>query len=283
MAGTGGEAAAAGGSGTPPPSPLGFLSCGFAAGLVTTAILHPWDRALYLSVIHNSPFWSRANWASPYSGLAQTLVGRSISSGLYFPLEDFCTGRLGSHVLGGQAAGILNGVLLNPLSLIKYQCWGAQEERRSFMSTARQLYTEAGPQVFCRGLLVTVLRDGIFGFCFALRRSFPSTGEHRSDFAAGVLCAGAGTALSSPFNYLRNIIYAAKPEARLESPRSKYNFVVEALTELLQGARGEGSFLARLLYLQQRFRLGWGTLRVGVGMAMADHVYVACSRLEHGL
>jgi hypothetical protein len=66
-------------------------------------------------------------------GVLQTLIQRSISSGLYFPLEDIFRRDLKSlvgadqarewHILlnfsAGTFAGMLNGVIMNPASSVK--------------------------------------------------------------------------------------------------------------------------------------------------------------------
>lgn len=263
------------------------FECGFVAGLAVTAVLHPWDRALYLSVINRRTFFSQANWHRPYHALGQTLFGRAVSGGLYFPLEDWCTAATGSAVLGGQAAGVLNGFLLNPLSLVKYQSWG-QEDYKSFAATSRQLLRDAGPLVVLRGVISTMMRDGIFGFCFSLRRLAPNkTGAVEqpvaSDFAAAVVCAAVGTTLGSPFNYLRNLSYAQNSCVELESWQAKRAFAERAFGDLSRETREAGSFAGRLRVIVTRFNLGWGTLRVAVGMAMTDHVYTSCVRARRSV
>jgi hypothetical protein len=253
------------------------FGCGFAAGLFVTALLHPWDRALYFSVIHRKPFLTMANWRNPYHAIMQTLLGRTISGGLFFPLEDHCSAILGSKILGGQAAGVLNGFILNPLSFVKYQSWSANDLERSFSSTSRRLLRDAGPLVFMRGAIATMCRDATFGMCFAVRKLLPLD-DGRSTFAASLVCAAAGTTLSSPFNYLRNQSYAEKSVVPLESLAQKRAFWRSALEELQQEVRGQPSRFSSLKVLQQRLNVGWGTLRVAVGMALTDHVYRTCNQ-----
>jgi hypothetical protein len=61
--------------------------CGLSAGVIQAGIFNPYDRALYLSVKDHRRFLHIANWKSPYSGFAQSIGGRALSGGLYFPLE----------------------------------------------------------------------------------------------------------------------------------------------------------------------------------------------------
>lgn len=254
------------------------FACGFAAGLCVTATLNPWDRALFLSLIYHRPFFSWENWHSPYRGLAQTLVQRSVSSGLYFPLEDMFTQAFGSPLWGGQAAGVALGLILNPLSFIKYQSWGS-EKQRDFLWTARRVHRDAGPWVFFRGATATMLRDAIFGFCFSMRRAWAaepgSDYETSYNFALGTGFAALGTTASSPCNFVRNMAYAEDTKVPLESIKLKRRFWRHTLSELAAEVRRRGrtSPLSGMAYLQSRMQIGWGTLRVAVGMAMTDQIY----------
>mmetsp|Transcript_59845 Transcript_59845/g.131325 ORF Transcript_59845/g.131325 Transcript_59845/m.131325 type:complete len:275 (+) Transcript_59845:126-950(+) len=255
------------------------LQCGLIAGLVVTGVLNPWDRALYLSIIRCTPFLARENWRTPYQGVLQTLVQRSVSSGLYFPLEEKCSRALGSHALGGQLAGIVNALLLNPIALVKHQSWGSEHYNVSFARTALRLYRDAGPLVFFRGAIGASMRDGTFGLCFSMRHVWrqPDDGVATS-FAISLLCAAVGTTLSSPFNYVRNLAYAAESSASMESPRAKMDFWRCSMEELFGQAAKQASPLASMRHLQDRLRIGWGTTRVAVGMALTDQIYKICSR-----
>uniref|UniRef100_A0A0G4IAU7 Mitochondrial carrier protein n=1 Tax=Chromera velia CCMP2878 TaxID=1169474 RepID=A0A0G4IAU7_9ALVE len=54
--------------------------------------LHPWDRALYLSMKENRPFLHLANWKHPFQGFFTTIGSRAVANGLYFPLESLFQG-----------------------------------------------------------------------------------------------------------------------------------------------------------------------------------------------
>ena len=66
------------------------LVCGLLAGVAQAGLFNPYDRALYLSVTNHRPFLHVSNWQSPYSGFLQSLGGRALAGGLYFPVEHFC-------------------------------------------------------------------------------------------------------------------------------------------------------------------------------------------------
>jgi hypothetical protein len=108
-----------------------LLHCGFISGLLQAFLFNPWDRALYLSVKHERHFLQKINFEDPMRGVTQTLVQRAISSGLYFPLEEIFAGMLKADheksetlrswklFLAGTMAGVVNGVVMNPLTRIK--------------------------------------------------------------------------------------------------------------------------------------------------------------------
>jgi hypothetical protein len=308
--------------------------------MLVTGLLNPWDRALYLSVTHRRAFLHRENFIRPYQGLSQTLVQRSLSTGLYFPLEDLFMSVFQSPVMAGQVAGLANGLLLNPLACVKYQIWGHCEPNRAFMQQARSMMRNGGVAVFFRGAPATCLRDSVFGATFSgLRRGrgardsgqgsssssssssqeggrsagerenaresagvdrndtadldsanhfkktvagpanagtdvvslvaravMPAPGSAGNNFMVNMAAAAAGTVLSSPFNYLRNIQFArsAKKEAQTMP------VIMQSLRDEVAAARGP---FAKASIIQGRLRVGWGTLRVASGMAIGAHFY----------
>ena len=158
--------------------PADLFAAGFAAGFTITGLLNPYDRALYLSVANRRRFLHPSNWQAPYQGLGQSLVGRVVSTGLWFPLERLARDALRSYdsqgalppaahaAVAGQIAGVANAMLLAPLSMLKYQTWGLPDGERSAAATARAMYRSGGASAFFRGLSPTVARDCVFGGCF---------------------------------------------------------------------------------------------------------------------
>jgi hypothetical protein len=83
------------------------------------------------------------------------------------------------------------------------------------------------------------------------------------------------TLLSSPLNYVRNMHYATPPSV-------KHQPGLVILADLWSTMLLEKSFWARVLYLQQQLRVGWGTARVACGMALGAQLYDKCTSLaEH--
>jgi len=301
-----------------------MLTSGFASGVVATGLLNPVDRALFLSVSERRPFLDARNWRQPYQGLGQAIVGRAISTGLWFPLErimlQLVTTDKGAKpsaltaLLAGQAAGVTNAVLLSPLNYVKYKTWGQPDSQRTFIRTATQLYQQAGTaSILLRGLPTTCVRDGVFGGCFSwLRRALRSSTTYAdgcppagtggaascdahgaspaaahgaspaaahgaspapahgatplSGFVVDCTAAGVATALSAPFNYARNVQFAADASAAAPTMRA-------AITELATDVRQQRGTMGRLRTLSQRLNIGWGTLRVAGGMGLSAWLF----------
>ena len=72
--------------------------CGITAGVFQAGIFNPFDRALYLSITNEVPFLRHENFRNPYTGFLQSVGHRALSSGLYYPLENFfCSFLVPSH------------------------------------------------------------------------------------------------------------------------------------------------------------------------------------------
>jgi hypothetical protein len=178
-----------------------MLVAGLTSGVCVAGLFNPWDRALYLSVLHSRPFLHRANFIHPYTGFAQVIFQRTLSGGLYFPLfdavqppmRDFIAthimplhqhrhgpdaARLAAeqsallHCLCGNFAGGVSGILLNGLTAVKYASWDSKNGTPSFFATARAMYAAGGLSPFTKGISATVVRDSVFGGMFALTKLY---------------------------------------------------------------------------------------------------------------
>lgn len=238
---------------------------------MSSVLFNPWDRALYLSVKHKRPFLASSNWRSPFQGWLQSALHRTFSGGLYFVLQGLLSDALPSPLLPshsfliGLLAGSLNGALLNPLAAIKYHNWGSS---RSWSASIQHAMDRAGYSVFFKGMVSTMTRDSIFGVSYEVgRRNIAhmlQAGErHDLLFVANMSAAMAATVLSAPFNYVRTIQYAHIAE---KERRPMWN----QMLRLWANAKLEPS---PLRYLGQRLRIGWGTMRVAVGMAVAQLLF----------
>ncbi|KAJ8607124.1 hypothetical protein CTAYLR_009158 [Chrysophaeum taylorii] len=255
--------------------------------MVVTAVLNPYDRALFLSVCTKRRFLSPLNWTTPFHGVGQTIVSRSLSTGLYFPLEE--VGRTVAHeaglpdgsaacsIVAGNFAGAVNALLLSPLAAVKYRSWGdlSNPENKSVAQAAVATYERGGLRAFFTGFSATVARDMAFGAVFAwlrreLRRQFLHTDTRAGAFAADAVAAGCAAIVSSPFNYARNRQFAKQAADHHPVPT-----VLQSLAYFWIQFQARPTPYARLKYAQTRLMIGWGTLRVAGGMGLGQLVYAA--------
>jgi hypothetical protein len=305
-------------SGPPTLRTSHLLVCGLTGGFLQAGLFNPWDRALYLSIKENRPFLSRANFSHPFEGVMQTLVQRAISSGLYFPLEEiFATtfyksklwdknvndsddsmqqskNRSGIAFCSGLLAGAINGIVMNPLTAIKYHYWGTTFKNENFFITAIRMFKYGGMRIFLVGSAATINRDLIFGGVYGLLRhelqannvELKETvidqkcliGDNKKtlmipNFTSNMIAACIATVFSSPWNYVRNIHYST-PSGQV--PSSTYNIWKLLLTEMQTFPH----IITKLKFLQTQLRVGWGTARVGFGMAFSSQIYNICSSGE---
>ena len=257
------------------------LACGLLAGVAQAGVFNPYDRALYLSVRDHRPFLHRANFVRPYLGFTQSIGGRALAGGLYFPMEHFFLRRLNqnddssstsSHnhfFLAGTLAGALNAGVLNPLSAVKYKTWGRTENRGAVHEAARMLRRSQSVRPFFNGLGPTLARDVAFGGVYTYARlQLPFWFDfQQQQWVGNFFAAALATVISGPFNYVRNVQFATRSSETADG-------MVRILRDLAVSVRQvDGGTLEKLHFLQQRLRIGWGTARVAMGMTFAHAVY----------
>lgn len=268
--------------------------CGLLAGVAQAGVFNPYDRALYLSVKEKRKFLAWQNWKAPYNGFFQTIGGRALSGGLYFPLEHYFLHLIRphdphqhnhhhhdtssssdtmsasyspQHFIAGTAAGAANAIVLNPLSAIKYKVWGRETNQGMWAEAVGMLHKAGGLRPFWNGLLPTLYRDVVFGGCYTyLRFRLLRTGWLDQQWQANVLAAALATIASGPFNYVRNIQYGTRSHERA---LSTYMILQDLWWEVSQ----ETKWHRKLHLLQLRLRIGWGTARVALGMSLGHTVY----------
>lgn len=270
------------------------LVCGLLAGIAQAGVFNPYDRALYLSVKENRPFLHRANWQNPYTGFLQSISGRALQGGLYFPVEHFflrCinnsrtdddyhpynnnTGGQSSsdpklNFLAGTATGALNAAILNPISAVKYKTWGRETNRGMFHEIGSMLHkANYSIRPFFNGLSPTVARDVVFGGTYTwLRLQLPlwwdlAPNQH---WIGNFVAAALATVLSGPLNYVRNVQFATHSH-------EKATPILRILQELASETAKQPGNVQKLHHLQNKLRIGWGTARVAMGMSFAHAVY----------
>lgn len=267
------------------------ITAGLFTGIFCSGLFNPWDRALYLSVKNNKPFLSIDNFRHPYQGFSQAIVQRAFLGSIYYIMQnelkcylypylryDLNASETFSQFCIGSSAGSISGLLTNGISAVKYHTWG--QENRSFFSSAYEMWSSGGYKSFIKGTKATIGRDTIFGSIYEISRHLMQNklinyNESYLNFICNFIAAGLATVASGPLNYARTIQYATPPQ---ENPPT----ILKALKNVWNESKMyENHQLSRMSFFQQKFRMGWGTVRVGVGMAVGQHVFdSACSKLK---
>ena len=203
--------------------------CGAAVGVFQAFAFNPVDRALYLAVIKSRSLFVAANWSTPLTGVGISCVQRTLSVGLFFPLEDLFRPVIESHIasphvaasLAGIGCGLFSAVTLNPIALVKYNSWRTSNSLDRIIQEGMRTVHTNGWRYLGRAVGSTILRDSTFGATYSFLRHVDfRNGEFLSrSQGPATECAAAviATILSSPFNYARNMQYGAPGP----TPRSK--------------------------------------------------------------
>eukprot|EP01083_Nonionella_stella_P171181 584163_1 len=167
-------------------------------------------------------------------------------------------------------AGAVASVWLNPMSVIRFQCW---LNHTSFQKEVSNLWHGRGIKNFHKGLTATLLRDVVFGGVFAFLRHWNAFGymdhtdyKYKQEFMWNAMAALVATTASSPFNYIRNMQFATPFN---EKPL----LISELLRDIINGYKGCIGLKQKFEYIQIRFKFGWGTLRVGLSLALGSQIY----------
>lgn len=246
------------------------FACGMASGVIQSAVFNAYDRALYQSVVSKRPFLNIENWrGNPLSGVSPSFLHRSISAGLYFPLEDlFRRGVSDSHAVDGLLVGLVGGAFTTPFNSIKYAMWSDTTGSKTMSKTAVELYRRGGVTRLMRGVLPTLYRDMTFGVTFSYLR-------HQGDngFINNVAAASVATALSAPFNYARLKIYGTETEL---GTATRAKTTLEVFKQLHVDVSAREGLFTRAKFLVQTLNIGWGALRLGLGMGVSSQIYNSC-------
>lgn len=259
------------------------LLCGLVAGVAQAGFFNPYDRALYLAVKEKRPFLDARNWHNPYNGFLQSLASRAMAGGLYFPTERFflqcASDSPAHHFWAGTAAGAVNACVLSPFTAIRYTSWGRVQNRGMLREAFSMLRKSSGSlRPFFNGLLPTLYRDVVFGGCYTwLRLQIPywyhKEWMEESALTRGLcnfMAAALATILSGPFNYVRVVQLSTSAQQRADT-------TWYILGDLLHQTRQEPR---PLYFIVDRLRIGWGTVRVALGMSFGHSLYDWLSKLS---
>jgi hypothetical protein len=226
------------------------FAAGLGTGLAHAVLYNPYDRALYLSVKNKTKFLDKQNHRHPFQGLHQSLFHRTVSNGLYFSIQSMMQQRTDNPLYIGLVGGVTIGTTLNPISVIKYNCWGKTDY--TFSKSAKDLYTNGGLKIFSKGMISTVTRDVVY--CCIYERWRKRNSNRFLDQVYNLGISVTATIFSSPFNYVRNVKYATPSNVKVDNDFK----------------------ILYMLYKNKNYedlRLGWGTLRCGLGMVTGQIIY----------
>lgn len=262
--------------------PATSLVCGLTAGILQAGLFNPYDRALYLSVTQKRPFLHAANWKHPYSGVFQSLGIRALSGGLYFPIEHWLLQQQGmTPAVAGSLTGMVTAGVVNPLTALKYQTWSTKVRTSSRIQRTTTRMRMSSPNWMLRGLGATIVRDLVFGGVYTAVRV--ELRDHTTmGGPANLMAAVLATVASGPWNYVRNVQYAAGIPTK-SSNHATDTSSWSILSKLVQQTARQPTIFQAWTYLSARLRIGWGTARVASGMAFGHAVYDGLLTTAHVL
>lgn len=197
-----------------------------------------------------------------------------------------------ANFLAGTLAGTCNALIINPVTAIKYKSW-SRDVNRGMVTEAVEMFQKGGLRPFTNGLIPTVYRDLVFGGTYTFFRleipywfqlpsydddndhnissndnniSNSSSNSHKYQWAANMTAAALATVVSGPFNLARNVQYATRSRHQADS-------VSKVLTDFVDETMSQQTLFEKVKYLQRRLRIGWGTVRVAVGMSFGQILY----------
>jgi hypothetical protein len=141
------------------------------------------------------------------------------------------------------------------------------EQSSNFFRVALDMYRGGGPLIFFRGVKVSVARDVTFGIVYETLRCADTTKKYGTTvaFSANVAAACVASIVSSPLNYARNMVYGSPVRG---CPLRVHHLLQFLAKEVMNQPEGQ-----RLRYLNSRLNIGFGSLRVGLGMALGQLVF----------
>jgi len=145
-------------------------------------------------------------------------------------------------------------------------------EGLSFFRAALHLFRNGGASAFFKGMLITGFRDMIFGCTYEVGSLGLKHLLHEdyfgssTSFFANLIAGALATVASGPANYVRTMKYTTSPNEAAPSAG-------KILKELWIQTREKPNFFERLGNIQHRMKIGWGTMRVGCGMAVGQKLF----------
>lgn len=253
-------------------------------GFCTSAIFHPLDRGLYLATINHRSFLDLRNFVGPMQGFVANCAQKTCTNGLYFFMQselrdlfsqyfpkDIPYKREVVQFATGFVAGSGAAILNNPFTSVRYYMWG--KDQSCYVSTVKSMWGIGGYKVFVRGTYVSVLRDAIHGCLYEIVRSilfrtaFMQSLQDKLGvgyIVSNIFAASLALTITSPINYVRNIIFQKCPS---ESEVSIMGEIEYAWNKSTPGIEKNP-----LLRFNSLFKGGWGIARGAAGIVFAQQV-----------
>lgn len=268
------------------------LASSTLAGFTTTVIFNPFDRVFYRALKTDTPFILADMLKTPMQAVGQTLMQRCLFGNIYYvaqgemqarfaPLlqKDYSLSDTTTRLLVGLSAGVINGLVSNPLSAIKYYRW--EDSSRTFLASVAKMWADGQGKPFMNGILPTICREVTFGGFYEVSRGKlhqeleDHIGEKKvappvkkiGNFICDASAAGVGTLFSGFFNYARNKQFSTPPTLPPPTIRAVFQTVKKGAKESSLTVGG------KLKYCSKLFKVGLGTARSAVGMAMGQYIF----------
>jgi hypothetical protein len=171
------------------------------------------------------------------------------------------------NFFAGTLAGCGNALLLNPISAVKYKTWG-RDVNRGMLNEIVSMFRQGGLRPFLNGLQPTILRDVTFGGVYTYLRLELQWAGVPPDYqwVSNMMAAGIAAVVSGPFNLARNEQYAVRSFQKAPT-------IAQVLVGFIKEVKEAPSIFQKCHHIQSRLRIGYGTLRVAIGMSFGHHVY----------
>lgn len=256
-----------------------FIS-GIIGGIANVVLFNPFDRALYLSTGKSSHPFKKQYFQNPFQGVSNAMFQRIISYGFYEPINDILYQHISNNKISDKYSGILSsvatccftGVITSPVSSIKMTNWNTDHDKK-LIKLAKIMYKDGGFRSFFRGTAITMQREMIFG---AILGYLTVNYNNQKNFYLDLMSFSIATIIASPVNYIRIIIYRSPIDS---TPSIKH--IIDQLSNDIKIVYNKTTLFKTMKYvIINKFNVGWGTIRVALGMSISRHIYLLLNSFD---
>ena len=180
---------------------------------------------------------------------------------MYFPAYDIISKKLDKIIINEEYKSMIastttlccTSLFTSPLSAIKNTNWNTDHHKKIFVF-GKEMYKIGGIQSFSRGTVITLHREFVFGLIFGY---FSMNKNKKNNYVADLFYGSIATIMSSPFNYVRTMIYS--------SPLNKTPTYSKVIKDLLIDTNVNclnKNIAYKFYYIFcKKFRVGWGDFK----------------------